>query len=117
MGAIGSDNKTLTVTSCGTFTIGLVTAASGNYAAGEKVTATLTVTKAAAPTLTWPAAGSVTYVEALSASTLAGVDNTYGTFAWTNAATVPTVSNSGYEMTHTASPAAKEVYELPSATV
>ncbi|MDR3037025.1 MAG: hypothetical protein LBU31_01235, partial [Coriobacteriales bacterium] len=44
-GTIGSDGK-LTVTSAGTFTIGLATAETGTHAAGAKVTATLTVNKA-----------------------------------------------------------------------
>ncbi|MDR2562638.1 MAG: leucine-rich repeat domain-containing protein [Prevotellaceae bacterium] len=56
-GTIASDDKSLTVTSCGTFTIGLVTAANGNYAAGAKVTATLTVNKG---TMTFPAHNDLT---------------------------------------------------------
>ncbi|MDR2424239.1 MAG: fibronectin type III domain-containing protein, partial [Prevotellaceae bacterium] len=42
----GTDNNKLTVTSCGTFTIGRTTAATGTHLAGAKVTATLTVNKA-----------------------------------------------------------------------
>ena len=45
VGTIAGDNKTLTVTKAGTINIGLTTAATANYAAGAKVTATLTVNK------------------------------------------------------------------------
>ena len=44
-GTIGADGKTLTVTKAGTFNIGLTTAETATYAAGVKVTATLTVNK------------------------------------------------------------------------
>ncbi|GHU67367.1 hypothetical protein FACS189413_02000 [Bacteroidia bacterium] len=46
-GNINSSSGVLTVTAAGTFTIGLATAASSNYAAHSKVTAVLTVNKAA----------------------------------------------------------------------
>jgi len=49
LGSVGADNKTLTVTRAGTFTIALKTAETGTHQAGAKVTATLTVNKGAAP--------------------------------------------------------------------
>jgi hypothetical protein len=64
-GSIGGDNKTLSVTRAGAFTIGLVTAATGTHAAGAKVTATLTVNKGSqsapsAPTLDAKTTTSIT---------------------------------------------------------
>ncbi|MDR0487574.1 MAG: InlB B-repeat-containing protein, partial [Treponema sp.] len=60
----------------------------------------ITVNKAT-PTVTWPTASSITYGAALSASTLNGGSTSIGTFAWTDGTIIPTVSNSGYEVTFT----------------
>jgi|GEM_PF-5007041 len=61
-GTIGADNKTLSVTKSGTFTIGLTTAGTDDYYAGTKVTATLTVNKADGSAVTKPAvSGTPTY--------------------------------------------------------
>jgi len=59
-GTIGADNKTLTVTKSGTFTIALVTAGTDNSTAGAKVTSTLTVNKAAGATVDEPEMASRT---------------------------------------------------------
>jgi len=61
-----------------------------------------TINKANPFITTWPTATALTYGAALSASTLSGgVHTTPGTFAWTNGATIPTVTNSGYSVTFT----------------
>ncbi|GBU24206.1 hypothetical protein R83H12_00834 [Fibrobacteria bacterium R8-3-H12] len=58
------------------------------------------------PTVTtWPTAAAITYGEALTTSALTGGSAT-GTFAWTTPATIPTVTNSGYEVTFTPTDAA-----------
>jgi len=57
------------------------------------------ITKAT-PTVTWPTAAAITYGSALSTSELSGGVGA-GTFAWTNGATIPTVTNSGYDVTFT----------------
>ena len=61
----------------------------------------LAVNRATLEALTWPTAASITYGQKLSASILTGGSTEYGTFAWTNGSTVPTVANSGYEVTFT----------------
>jgi hypothetical protein len=58
-----------------------------NYEAVSPATQAVTVTvkKAAAPTITWPTAAEITYGDALSAATLSVTSNAYGTFAWDDA--------------------------------
>jgi len=65
------------------------------------VNRTFTIKKAPAPTITYPAASGITYGQKLSASSLTGGSTEYGSFAWVNGNTVPTVGNSGYEVTFT----------------
>ena len=63
----------------------------------------------ATPTVTqWPTAATITYGAALSTSALTpviasvpGNASVSGTFAWTNGATIPTVTNNGYSVTFT----------------
>jgi len=52
------------------------------------------------PVVTWPSAASIIYGAALSTSALTGGTGE-GTFAWTNGSTIPTVANSGYNVTFT----------------
>jgi len=52
------------------------------------------------PSVTWPTAATITYGTALSTSALTGGSGA-GSFAWTNGATIPTVTNSGYQVTFT----------------
>jgi len=70
----------------------------GNYTG--TATGSFTIVKATPALLTWPAASDLTYGAALSASTLTGGSAT-GTWAWTDETIIPTVSNSGYEVTFT----------------
>jgi len=74
-------------------------------------TLTASIYKAPAPALTWPTAGTITYGAPLSSSNLTGGSTTLGSFAWTDPATIPTVTNSGYGVTFTPSAAAVMNYE------
>jgi hypothetical protein len=76
----------------------------------EKIVA-IKVTKALAPVITWPEAASITYGGKLLSSALTGGSTVYGSFAWTNGNTVPTVKNSGYRVTFTSSEKTTENYE------
>ena len=70
----------------------------------NNVTATLemTVNKRAAPTITFPnRISSIIYGQKLSESILENGSKEYGTFAWTNGNIIPTITNSGYEVTFT----------------
>jgi len=62
----------------------------------------ITVNKANPTVTTWPTAAPITYGARLNTSTLSGGNaNITGTFAWTSGTTIPTVGNSGYEVTFT----------------
>ena len=76
---------------------------SGNYAPAPGMI-TVNVAKAAAPPITFPSsAGAITYGQTLASSALNITSDGNGTFAWTNPATKPTVSQSGsgFEVTYT----------------
>ncbi|WP_283606452.1 GLUG motif-containing protein [Faecalispora anaeroviscerum] len=99
-----------------TFTPSAATTA--NY---EAITETIkaveiTVNKAPAPSLVWPASAAVTYGAKLSDSALTGGSTVYGSFAWTNGNTIPTVENSGYSVTFTPNAATTENYEAITET-
>jgi uncharacterized repeat protein (TIGR02543 family) len=76
-----------------------VTVRIGDYTAD---TNPLTVNKAIPAAITWPVASAITYGAALSTSTLTG-GSTTGIFAWQTGATIPTVTNSGYNVVFTPS--------------
>ena len=75
------------------------------------LTTTGTITQASAPTITYPTAGSLTYGQKLSESTLTGGSEEYGTFGWQSPDTVPTVQNDGYTVVFTPSEATIQNYE------
>ena len=86
--------------------------AKGNYtAASTELVLALTIIKAAAPAITWPAANGLTYGQKLSESTLSGGSTEYGSFAWKNPDTVPTAGTSGYSVTFTPSNSTEQNYE------
>ncbi|MDF3004192.1 MAG: exported protein of unknown function [Oscillospiraceae bacterium] len=109
-----SGNKA-TIVGAGTVT---VTATKAESAYHNSVTATsvITIGKAAAPAITYPTAAGITYGQTLSESALAGGSTQYGSFAWTNGSTVPTVSNNGYEVIFTPSAATEANYEAITPT-
>lgn len=114
-GVLTLSGSTATIIGAGTVTVTATKAESANH---NSVTATktITVSKAAAPAITYPTAAGVTYGQTLSESALAGGSTQYGSFAWTNGSTVPTVSNSGYEVTFTPSAATVANYEAITTT-
>ena len=86
--------------------------AKGNYtAASTELVLALTIIKAAAPAITWPAANGLTYGQKLSESTLSGGSTEYGSFAWKNPDTIPTAGTSGYSVTFTPSNSTEQNYE------
>ncbi|MDR0904648.1 MAG: S-layer homology domain-containing protein [Oscillospiraceae bacterium] len=112
---VGADAITLTAT--GTIadadagadkavTVGVISlggANAANYIAPSGVTntPTVTITKAAAPSITWPTAAPISYGKTLADSALSGGTAGYGTFAWTDGATVPAVGINSYNVTFT----------------
>lgn len=114
-GVLTLSGSTATIVGAGTVTVTATKAESANH---NSVTATKTITvnKAAAPAITYPTAAGVSYGQTLSESALTGGSTEYGCFAWTNDSTVPTVSNSGYEVTFTPSAATEANYEAVTPT-
>jgi len=70
----------------------------GNW---EAANGTITVNVAKSGPASWPTASAITYGSPLSSSVLSGGDTAAGSFAWTNSATLPTVTNDGYSVTFT----------------
>lgn len=102
---VGSQPMTFTVTGLdvGTYTLTAKYIA-GNMEGKTANTQEITITKATPTITTLPTAGSITYGQTLNDSTLIGGEASVdGTFAWTDANTVPTVSggNTGYEVIFT----------------
>lgn len=99
-GVLSINGNTATIIGAGAVSVTAIKAADTNY---NEATATqlITITKAAAPSITWPNASGITYGQKLSASALSVSSTEYGTFAWTDGSTVPTVTNGGYEVTFT----------------
>ena len=105
-----ANGYTATILSAGTVKVTAVKEADGNYnqATAEKE---ITIGKAAAPSITFPTAGSLTYGQTLESSALTGGSTSYGTFAWTDTSVVPDVVNSGYDVTFTPSADTAKNYE------
>lgn len=114
-GVLTLSGNTATIVGAGTVTVTATKAESANHN-GVTATKTITVSKAAAPAITYPEAAGITYGQALSESALTGGSTEYGSFAWTNGSTIPTVSNSGYEVTFTPSAATVANYEAITPT-
>ena len=85
--------------SAGTAKATVTVNAKGNYTGS--VSRTFTIAKAPAPSIDFPTASSIPYGQKLSVSALSVSSTEYGTFAWTDGSTVPTVANGGYEVTFT----------------
>ena len=88
------------VIGAGTVTVTAVRVGDADYN-DATVSKEITIAKGDAPSITYPTASNIAYGQKLSDSTLTGGSTQYGTFAWTNGDIIPTVSNSGYEVTFT----------------
>jgi len=108
---------TFTVTPKTSLAVGTYTATvtvSGSNITSQSFTVSFTVNKAAAPAVTFPTATAITYGAALSTSSLSGGTTGRGTFTWQNGATIPTVTNSGYNVEFTPNDTA--TYDYTSVT-
>ena len=110
-------DSTLTVGDVGTkkFKATFIPTVIMGYDKVENVDITVTVNKAAAPTIIYPTANAITYGQKLSDSALTGGSTQLGTFAWTNSSIVPVVENSGYEVTFTPNAGTLKNYEAITA--
>ena len=71
-----------------------------DYAIGSVAPRTVTIARAAAPEISWPTAGSISYGQSLAESLLTGGD-THGTFAWVNPDTKPGVGEHSFAVRYT----------------
>lgn len=104
------NGSTATIIGAGTTTITAVKAGDAEY---NSTTATyvITIDKAKAPLVIYPAATPIMYGQKLSESVLAGGSMEYGIFAWENGELVPTVHNTGYSVRFTPSSETLKNYE------
>lgn len=94
----------------GSYSVKAMMAAGTNHTAAT-ATKAFVIAKAAAPSITYPTAGGITYGAKLSTSALTGGSTTYGSFSWEDGNIVPTVTNSGYSVKFTPSAATLKNYE------
>ena len=111
---IGANSDTYTLTTADIGAAITVTVSTANYEGSLTSAPTAAVSKAPAPTITFPTSTAIAYGAALSTSALSGGSTEYGTFAWTNGSVIPTVVNSGYEVTFTPSADTVANYEAIS---
>lgn len=97
-------------TDAGSYTVKALIAEGTNHTAATAARE-FVITKAEAPTITYPAASGLSYGETLSASSLTGGTTTYGSFAWEDGSTVPTVTNNGYPVAFKPNAATLKNYE------
>ena len=104
------NGSTATIIGAGTTTITAVKAGDAEY---NSTTATyvITIDKAKAPLVIYPAATPIRYGQKLSESVLAGGSMEYGNFAWENGELIPTVHNTGYSVRFTPSSETLKNYE------
>ncbi|WP_226995372.1 T9SS type A sorting domain-containing protein [Candidatus Symbiothrix dinenymphae] len=101
----GTFTNTTRPTNAGTYYIKATIATTDLYDAFTTPELQFTINKAAAPIITYPTvANTITYGATLSTATLSGGSTEYGTFNWTTGTIVPTVPNTGYQVTFTPSP-------------
>ena len=109
-GVLTVSGDSATIVGAGSVTVTAVKAGNDNYNSAS-ATRVITINKAAAPAITYPVSGSLTYGQKLSESNLTGGSTAYGDFAWADGSTVPTVENSGYAVIFTANADTVKNYE------
>ena len=109
-GVLSINGSTARIIGAGEVTVKAVKAGDKNH---NETSAELkiTIAKAAAPAISFPNAGNLTYGQKLSESVLTGGSTGYGTFAWKEGNIIPTVNNAGYEVVFTPSEKTLKNYE------
>ena len=116
-GVLSINGNTAKIVGAGKVTVKAIKAGDKNY---NETSAKLDIiiAKAAAPVLTFPTAGNLTYGQKLSESTLTGGSTEYGSFTWKDGNIIPAVTNTGYEMVFTPNEKTKANYEeIPEASM
>lgn len=99
--------ETTDFTSAGTITV--VVTGKGSYV--NTVEKSYIIQKAAAPSITWPTAQSLTYGQTLANSALTGGSTNYGSFSWKTSDTVPDAGNGAYPVVFAPSADTQNNYE------
>ncbi len=109
------NGDTAKIVGAGTVTVTAVKAGGINY---NETSATLdiTIAKGDEPAIAFPTASELTYGQALSESTLTGGSTEYGTFAWKDGSTIPTIDNTGYDVVFKPNATALKNYNIEEKT-
>lgn len=109
------NGDTAKIIGAGTVTVTAVKAGGINY---NETSATLdiTIAKGDEPAIAFPTASELTYGQALSESTLTGGSTQYGTFAWKDGSTIPTIDNTGYDVVFKPNATALKNYNIEEKT-
>jgi hypothetical protein len=109
--------STTAPTDAGDYTVTVNIAQGTLYTSADGIVlGTLTIAKAAAPTISWPTASAIAEGSTLSSSVLSGGSTGYGSFAWTDGTNVPSVPGGSYSVTFTPNAASAKNYEPISPT-
>nr|WP_330367817.1 S-layer homology domain-containing protein [Peptoanaerobacter stomatis] len=114
-GILEITGDTAKIVGVGTVTVTAVKAGGNNY---NETSATLdiTIAKGDEPAIAFPTASELTYGQALSESTLTGGSTQYGTFAWKDGSTIPTIDNTGYDVVFKPNATALKNYNIEEKT-
>lgn len=109
------NGDTAKIVGAGTVTVTAVKAGGNNY---NETSATLdiTIAKGDEPAIAFPTASELTYGQTLSESTLTGGSTQYGTFAWKDGSTIPTIDNTGYDVVFKPNATALKNYNIEEKT-
>jgi hypothetical protein len=104
--------STTAPTDAGDYTVTVNIAQGTLYTSADGIVlGTLTIAKAAAPTISWPTASAIAEGSTLSSSTLSGGSTEYGSFTWTDGTNAPSVPGGSYSVTFTPNAASAKNYE------
>jgi len=109
--AVYYDSETTVPTNAGTYAVEVRISGGPGYEAVAIPLGNYTIAKAAAPSITYPVATTITYGETLASAALTGGSITHGDFAWDDGSIYPTVVNSGYTVNFTPNPHTLANYE------
>lgn len=114
-GILEITGDTAKIVGVGTVTVTAVKAGGNNY---NETSATLdiTIAKGDEPAIAFPTASELTYGQVLSESTLTGGSTEYGTFAWKDGSTIPTIDNTGYDVVFKPNATALKNYNIEEKT-
>ena len=109
--AVYYNGDTTVPTNAGTYAVEVRISGGPGYEAVAIPLGNYTIAKAAAPSITYPVATTITYGETLASATLTGGSTVHGDFTWDDGGIYPTIVNSGYTVNFTPNPHTLANYE------